>query len=167
MDAALRVSEELADRLRAELAQLHANASDPAPLVLLAGRAAGCDRVVVGVARSTGSLSVTDGWQRRVVPSAPCLMVLVPVGAALPRGGGVVLASDVAKLPSQAAGAAARLARALRAPLIITHVLPVPASSPAQKLRSSSSAGADRGARCARGPERIGDCRAMRGCRSS
>jgi nucleotide-binding universal stress UspA family protein len=138
-DAALRVSAELADRLRAGLAELHANASDPAPLLLLAGHAAGCDRVVVGVTRSTGSLSMPDGWQRRVVLSAPSLMVLVPVGAALPRGG-VVLASDVAELPSQVARVAGRLAGRLDAPLIITHVLPVPASRPSDRQRRDAAA---------------------------
>jgi nucleotide-binding universal stress UspA family protein len=123
-DAALRVSAELADRLHAELAMLDADASDPAPQLLRAGRATGCDLITVGVVatpRARGWLP--DGWQRRVVHNAPCPVMLVPVGAGLPPGGSVVLAPDVAELPSQAARVAGRLAGRLRAPLIITHVL--------------------------------------------
>jgi hypothetical protein len=122
--AALRVSAELADRLRAELATPDADASDPAPRCLRAAHATGCDLITVGVvgtSRSHGGLP--DRWQRRVVHNAPCPVMLVPVGAGFAPGASVVLAADVEELPSQAARVAGRLAARLHAPIVITHVL--------------------------------------------
>jgi len=122
-EAALRVSAELADRLHAELATPAEDASDPAPRLLRAARAAGCDLITVGVVCTSRSYGRLPGrWRRRVVHDAPCPVMLVPVGAGLAPGS-VVLASDVAELPSQAARVAGRLAGRLHAPLIITHVL--------------------------------------------
>jgi nucleotide-binding universal stress UspA family protein len=135
--AALRISRELADRLQGELAMLGGDLSDPAPRLLRAGRASGCDRIVVGVARDRpGALgSLPEGWQRRFVRDAPCPLVLVPLGAALPSGGRVVLSSGMNELPSQAAGVAGRLATILRTPLIITHALPAGVFAPCPSAR--------------------------------
>jgi len=122
--AALRVAVELADRLRDALAGRAAGDSDPAPQLLRTARAAGCDRIAVGVVREreVSRGPVPAGWQHRIVRCAPSPAILLPAGATLPHGGGVVLAED-GDLPSQAARVAGRLAASLRAPLVITHLL--------------------------------------------
>jgi nucleotide-binding universal stress UspA family protein len=132
-DAALRVSTELAARLHAELAALDADTRDPTPRLLSAARATGCDLLVLGFTSRAGLAGTPlPGWQQRVVHDAPCPVMLVPVDAVAPRRGGVVLGYDVPGLPHQAAYVAGRLAGRLRAPLIITHVLPagVPSARP-------------------------------------
>jgi hypothetical protein len=72
--------------------------------------------------------------------------MLVPVGAALPHEGSVVLADDD-ELPSQAARVAGRLAASLRAPLLVTHVLPAtgrPLHDRAGELTGGAHRAADR-----------------------
>jgi nucleotide-binding universal stress UspA family protein len=122
--AALRTGTELAERLHAELAALEADTRDPTPILLDAARATGCDLLVVGYAsRARVDGASLPGWQRRVVPGAPCPVMLVPADSALPRDGGVVLGYDVPELPYQAARVAGRLAGRLRTALVITHVM--------------------------------------------
>ena len=128
-DAAVRVAADLAERLRAELA----DARDPTPRLIAAGREAGCDLLVIGYTPRSALRGVRlPGWQQRVVRDAACPVMLVPAGTPQRRGTGVVLGSDVPELPHQAARVAGRLAARLRGPVVITDVLAVGSLRPRQ-----------------------------------
>ncbi len=120
--AARRIAAELADRLRVDLSG--PDVGDPSRRLFAAAHATGCDLLVVGYTLRSGlETASTPGWQRRVVRDTLCPFMLNPAGATPLRGGGLVLGCGAFELPREAITTAARLARRLQTPLILTDVL--------------------------------------------
>jgi nucleotide-binding universal stress UspA family protein len=119
---AAQVAERLAGRLRAELVFVHSETGETSPP---AGARSDqrCDLLIVGSkAPSRVSTVFLGDRYRRLMRDAGCPVLLVPAAAQLRAGTNVVLGYDLPTLSSAEAAVAGRLAGALDAALVVTHV---------------------------------------------
>jgi nucleotide-binding universal stress UspA family protein len=116
------IAGQLARRMQAELVYVHSVTGVSTERVGARSHRR-CDLLIVGhTARTRLSAALLGEAHRRLVRDAACPVMLVPAGARLPAGAGVVLGYNLPYLQSAATAAAGRLAAALDSSLLVTHV---------------------------------------------
>jgi nucleotide-binding universal stress UspA family protein len=119
---AAEIAGQLARRMSAELVYVH-SVTGRSSERLGARSHRRCDLLIVGyMPRVRFSSALLGAAHRRLVRDAACPVMLVPAGARLRAGTGVVLGYNLPYLPGAAAAAAGRLAAALDSSLVIAHV---------------------------------------------
>ncbi len=119
---AAEIAGQLARRMRAELVYVHSETGDSSERVGARSHRR-CDLLIVGfMARARFSSALLGEAHRRLVRDATCPVLLVPAGAPLRVGAGVVLGYNLPYISGAAAAAAGRLAAALDSSLVVTHV---------------------------------------------
>lgn len=119
---AAEIAGQLARRMRAELVYVHSVTGDSSERVGARSHRR-CDLLIVGyMARARFSSALLGEAHRRLVRDATCPVMLVPAGARLQAGAGIVLGYNLPCLPGAAAAAAGCLAAALDSPILVTHV---------------------------------------------
>jgi nucleotide-binding universal stress UspA family protein len=113
---------QLARRMRAELVYVHSVTGESSER-LGARSHRRCDLLFVGYTpRARFASALLGEAHRRLVRDAACPVMLVPAGARLRAGTGIVLGYNLPSISSAAAVAAGRLAAALDSSLVVTHV---------------------------------------------
>jgi nucleotide-binding universal stress UspA family protein len=116
---AAEIAGQVAHRMRAELVYVHSVTGESSER--LAHRR--CDLLIVGYTpRARFASALLGEAHRRLVRDAACPVMLVPAGARLRAGTGIVLGYDLPSISSAAAVAAGRLAAALDSLLVVAHV---------------------------------------------
>jgi hypothetical protein len=110
---AAEIAGQLARRMRAELVDVHSVTGASSERVGARSHRR-CDLLIVGyMPRARFSSALLGEAHRRLLRDATCPVMLVPAGARLRAGAGVVLGYNLTYLPGAAAAAAGRLAAAL------------------------------------------------------
>lgn len=119
---AAEIAGQLARRMRAELVYVHSVTGESSER-LGARSHRRCDLLIVGYTpRARFASALLGEAHRRLVRDAACPVMLVPAGARLRAGTGIVLGYNLPSISSAAAVAAGRLAAALDSSLVVTHV---------------------------------------------
>ena len=119
---AAEIAGQLARRMRAELVYVH-SVTGVSSERLGARSHRRCDLLIVGyVPRARFTSALLGEAHRRLVRDATCPIMLVPAGAQLRAGAGIVLGYNVPYLAEAAAAAAGTLAAALDSSLVVTHI---------------------------------------------
>jgi nucleotide-binding universal stress UspA family protein len=119
---AAEIAGQLARRMRAELVYVHSVTGASSERVGARSHRR-CDLLIVGyMPRARLSSALLGEAHRRLVRDATCPVMLVPAGARLQAGAGVVLGHNLSYPPDAAAAAAGRLAAALDSSLVVAHV---------------------------------------------
>ena len=119
---AARMAGHLADRMGAELVFVHSETGETSPHADARSHRH-CGLLIVGFkAPARVSLTLLGDPYRRLVHAAACPVMLVPAAAHLRCGTNVVLGYDVPTVSTAEAAVAGRLAAALDASLVVTHV---------------------------------------------
>jgi hypothetical protein len=119
---AAEIAGQLAHRMRAELVYVHSVTGESSER-LGARSQRRCDLLIVGYTpRARFASALLGEAHRRLVRDAACPVMLVPAGARLRAGTGIVLGYNLPSISSAAAVAAGRLAGALGSLLVVAHV---------------------------------------------
>jgi hypothetical protein len=119
---AAEIAGQLARRMRTELVYVH-SVTGASSERLGARSHRRCDLLIVGYTpRARFASALLGEAHRRLVRDAACPVMLVPAGARLRAGTGIVLGYDLPSISSAAAVAAGRLAAALDSLLVVAHV---------------------------------------------
>jgi Universal stress protein family len=118
---AAEIAGQVAHRMRAELVYVHSVTGESSERLGASHRR--CDLLIVGYTpRARFASALLGEAHRRLVRDAACPVMLVPAGARLRAGTGIVLGYNLPSISSAAAVAAGRLAGALGSLLVVAHV---------------------------------------------